>query len=101
MATKPYALTIAEAMLLLKQRELSPVELVDSILQRIEQTEDKVHAYTVVERDRARKAAEMTEKAIVKGQWKGPLHGIPVALKDCYHLAGVPAEAGSKVLNTG
>ena len=98
MSTQPYALTIAEAMVLLREKKLSPVELLDSVLQRIESTEDKFHAYTVVTAETAREAAKKAESEIVRGYWKGPLHGVPVALKDSYYTAGVPTEAGSKIL---
>jgi len=93
-----YALTIAEAMTLLRKKEVSPVELLDSVLQRLEETEDRVHAYTVVTKESAYTAAEQAEREIARGESKGPLHGIPLALKDLLYTTGVPTEAGSRVL---
>jgi len=52
-----------------------------------------------VTRDEALQAARQAEAAIRSGDYRGPLHGIPIALKDLYHTAGTPTEAGSKVLN--
>lgn len=95
---QPYALTIAEAGALLRKRKLSPLELVDSLLQRIEETEGRLRAYVAVPFDSVREAARSAEREIARGGWRSPLHGIPVALKDVFHAVGMPTEAGSKTL---
>ncbi|MES1948170.1 glutamyl-tRNA(Gln) amidotransferase subunit A [Salinisphaera sp. C84B14] len=81
----------------IKPGEISPVEAVDACLARIEATEPNLNAYVRVLADEARAAANQAEQEIAAGQWKDPLHGVPVALKDLYDLAGVPTTASSRV----
>lgn len=94
--TEPYLMTISEASSLIDSKELSPVELVDSVLSRIAATEPVLHAYVRVDPERARSDAREAERQIWKGRRKGPLHGVPVALKDVFDVAGIPTEAGSR-----
>jgi aspartyl-tRNA(Asn)/glutamyl-tRNA(Gln) amidotransferase subunit A len=91
-------LTVAEASDLVRRKAVSPVELLDAVLGRIAATEPQVHAYSHVAADLAREAAKRAEREIGKGDWRGPLHGIPLALKDLYQTADMPTEAGSSVL---
>ncbi|ROO28177.1 amidase [Salinisphaera orenii] len=81
----------------IKAGDISPVDAVDACLARIDATEPKLNAYVRVLADEARAAAKQAEKEIAAGQWKGPLHGVPVALKDLYDLADVPTTASSRV----
>ena len=76
-ATNLYHLTIREAAALLKNRELSPVELTRSFLDRIEATDDQLHSYLVVLKDQALTDARAAEAEIISGKYKGPMHGIP------------------------
>src|SRR5947207_12010327 len=94
----PDYLTIAEAAKLLQQRELSPVELVDSRLARIEKFDDRLHSFIRVLADSARAEARAAETEIAGGKYRGPLHGIPIGLKDIYETAGVPTTGHSKVM---
>ncbi len=96
-ATNLYHLTIREAAALLKNGKLSPVELTRAFLDRIESTDDKLHAYLVVLKDQAMADARVAEAEIIGGNYKGPMHGIPFALKDLYDTAGVATTSGSKV----
>src|SRR5438552_18687796 len=96
--TQPRALTIAQASVMLREKTLSPVDLVDSVLDRIEETEGKLHAYAFVAVESVRKAARVAEQEIMDGKWKSPLHGVPIALKDVYRTAGIPTEAESRLL---
>lgn len=96
--TEPNALTIAQASSLLREKTLSPVDLVESVLERIEETESKLHAYAFVAVDSVRQAARHAEQEIMNGKWRGPLHGVPIALKDVYCTAGIPTEAESRLL---
>src|SRR5438046_9810271 len=94
----PDYLTIAEAAKLLQQRELSPVELVDSRLARIEKFDGRLHSFIRVLADSARAEARAAETEIAGGKYRGPLHGIPIGLKDIYETAGVPTTGHSKVM---
>ena len=90
-------LTIGDAATLLQDRKLSPVELTHAFLNRIEATDDKLHSFITVLKDQAIADARTAEAEIIAGNYKGPLHGIPFALKDLYDTAGVRTTAGSKV----
>src|SRR5215813_12662990 len=94
----PDYLTIAEAAKLIQQRELSPVELVDSRLARIEKLDGKLHSFIRVLADSARVEARAAESEINAGKYRGPLHGIPLGLKDIYETAGVATTGHSKVM---
>ena len=85
----PDYLTIAEAARLIEKRELSPVELVDSRLDRIARLDGRLHSFIRVLADAARAAARAAETEIAAGKYRGPLHGIPIGLKDIYETAGV------------
>jgi aspartyl-tRNA(Asn)/glutamyl-tRNA(Gln) amidotransferase subunit A len=82
----------------LRDREISPVELAEAYLDQIERTDHKVKAYITVTADVARKAARKAEQEIAAGKWRGPFHGIPVALKDLCYTKGIATTGGSKIL---
>jgi aspartyl-tRNA(Asn)/glutamyl-tRNA(Gln) amidotransferase subunit A len=75
----------------LKSGELSPVELTRAFLDRIYALDDKLHAYVNLMEESALKEAQAAEKEIQQGRYRGPLHGIPVAVKDQYDAKGAPA----------
>jgi len=79
----------------LKARSISPVEIVGSCLERIANLNPKLHAFVEVYEAEARLAAEAADKAIRSGHAVGPLHGIPIALKDLVELEGRVATGGS------
>jgi aspartyl-tRNA(Asn)/glutamyl-tRNA(Gln) amidotransferase subunit A len=81
----------------LAARRVSPIEVVDAYLARIAVHEPKLHAYVAVHADSARLAARAAEAAIHAGHAVGPLHGIPIALKDLIELEGQPAAGGCAV----
>jgi aspartyl-tRNA(Asn)/glutamyl-tRNA(Gln) amidotransferase subunit A len=91
-------LTIAEAAALIDKRELSPVELTESRLSRIERLDGKLHSFIRVLREPALAAARAAEAEIMAGRRRGALHGIPIGLKDIYETEGVPTTGHSKVL---
>ena len=91
-------LSIAEAAELIAARKLSPVELTEALLRRIEALEGRVNAFITVDGDAAMAAARTAADEITKGVARGPLHGVPVALKDIFGVAGVRMTAGSKIL---
>src|ERR1051325_10811700 len=94
----PEYLTIAEAARLIAAKELSPVELLDSRLQRIERLDGRLNSFIRVLADEARGEARAAESEIAAGRYRGPLHGIPIGLKDIYETAGVPTTGHSKVM---
>ena len=74
---------------------LSPVDLVDECLARIERLEPKLHAFVSVNAANARLAAEAADKAIRSGHAVGPFHGVPIAIKDLVEIEGEVAMGGS------
>jgi aspartyl-tRNA(Asn)/glutamyl-tRNA(Gln) amidotransferase subunit A len=90
-------LPASEQAALLRARKLSPVELTDAYLARIETLNPKVNAFITVTADRARADARAAEQAIMRGQYRGPLHGIPYAPKDILATRGIRTTNGSKV----
>jgi aspartyl-tRNA(Asn)/glutamyl-tRNA(Gln) amidotransferase subunit A len=98
MTTELFHLTAGEAGRLLQRRELSPVELLDAFLARIEAVDGKVKSYLLVTADAARAAARKAEQDIMAGRYLGPLHGIPYAVKDNYYTRGVRTCAASRLL---
>ncbi|MEY2232536.1 MULTISPECIES: amidase [Streptomyces] len=93
---QPFELTVEDAAAAIAARALSPVELVDSVLDRCDAVEDRLHAYVTVVADRARRAARQAEREIREGVHRGPLHGIPYGLKDLIDVSGIPTTASSR-----
>ncbi len=94
----PDYLTIAEAARLIEKRELSPVELVDSRLDRIARLDGRLNSFIRLLAEEARADARAAEAEIAAGKYRGPLHGIPLGLKDIYETAGVATTGHSKVM---
>lgn len=92
------ALTIAAAANLLAMRRLSPVDLTEAVLTRIARLDSKVGAFITVAAEQAMDAARAAEEEIAHGRYRGPLHGVPVALKDTYYTRGIRTTAASPVL---
>jgi aspartyl-tRNA(Asn)/glutamyl-tRNA(Gln) amidotransferase subunit A len=91
-AEKPlYYLSIHEAQQLIKERKLSPAELTRSVLDRISAVDGKLHAYINLMADSAMAEARAAESEITRGKWRGPMHGIPIAVKDQLDVEGAPA----------
>ena len=84
-------LTIHEAQKLIHDRALSPVELTRAVLERIHAVDSKLHAYINLMADGALQEARAAETEISRGNWRGPMHGIPVAVKDQLDVEGAPA----------
>jgi aspartyl-tRNA(Asn)/glutamyl-tRNA(Gln) amidotransferase subunit A len=83
---------------LLKSRKLSPVEYADALLARITELDPAYNAFLLKTPDIARADAKAAEAEIAAGNWRGPLHGVPYALKDIIDYAGLPTTAHSKIL---
>ncbi|MCW3066982.1 MAG: Amidase [Solirubrobacterales bacterium] len=91
-------LSMREAGILLLRREASACDLLEATLAQLEESEPSVHAYATVTEDVARAAARAAQKELDRGRWRGPMHGIPVGVKDLFYTKDAPTEAGSKVL---
>jgi aspartyl-tRNA(Asn)/glutamyl-tRNA(Gln) amidotransferase subunit A len=81
-----------------QKKEVSPVELTRACLDRIERLNPKLNAFITITGDAALEDARKAEAEIARGEWKGPLHGIPLAVKDLIETAGVKTTAASAVL---
>ena len=91
-----HELSAGEAASLIRGRELSPVDLMESLLRRIDTLEPQLKAWVYLDRDAA--LADAAQKAAqLDGGTVGPLHGVPIGLKDIYYTAGIPTTACSKV----
>jgi aspartyl-tRNA(Asn)/glutamyl-tRNA(Gln) amidotransferase subunit A len=89
---------ITEAAAALRRKELSPVELTDRVLERIEAVDGKLHSFITSTADLARRQARQAEQELRSGNDRGPLHGIPIALKDLYITNGIRTTCHSAVL---
>jgi aspartyl-tRNA(Asn)/glutamyl-tRNA(Gln) amidotransferase subunit A len=103
LATDEWAsLPIEQAANLLRRRKISPAELTNAALAKIEKLNPQLNAFITVTAERALREARAAEREIHggrgRGHWRGPLHGIPVALKDNFCTRGVRTTAGSKIL---
>ena len=92
---KPVQPTILELGELLRRKSLSPVELVEQHLDRIEKLNPTLNAFITVMADQARAQARQAEQEIREGDWRGPLHGVPIGLKDLIDTAGIRTTAAS------
>jgi aspartyl-tRNA(Asn)/glutamyl-tRNA(Gln) amidotransferase subunit A len=90
-------LTMREAAAAVRSKEVSPVELARLSLERIAADEPRLHAFARLTESRAMAAARQAEREILAGQWRGELHGVPVAVKDLYDMAGLPTTCSSRV----
>jgi len=91
-------LGIAEAAARLREGTLSPVSYTEALLERISSLNRRYHAFIRLTPELAIAAARQAEREIKEGEWRGPLHGVPFALKDIIDWAGLPTTAHSKLL---
>ena len=90
-------LSIERAGAALQKGEMSPLELTDAYLARIEQFNPRINAYITVTAERAREDAKRATEELAAGKFRGPLHGIPIAHKDLYETAGIRTTGGAKI----
>jgi amidase len=91
-------LSIVEVAHLIQKRELSPIELTRHLLDRIDSVDRHLHSYRTVLADRALEQARRTEVEIARSEYRGLLHGIPIAVKDLVYTAGIPTYCGSTLM---
>ena len=90
-------LSLAEVANKIKAREISPVELTVATLDRIEAVEPSINAYVCVTREMAMTTARKAESEITAGNYRGEMHGIPIAVKDLFNIQGMATQCGSRV----
>jgi len=90
-------LTLQKAAALVRTRAVSPVELTEACLKRVEALNPKVNAYITITREMAMQQAKELEDAQKRGRWRGPLHGVPMALKDNIDTAGIRTTGASEL----
>ncbi|GAA0453854.1 amidase [Alkalibacillus silvisoli] len=94
--TELYSMTAHELAPLIETKQLSPVELMENMMSRVNQVEQEVNAYITILEEQALEQARHAEAEIMNGLYKGALHGIPIGIKDNYYTKGVRTTSGSK-----
>ena len=90
-------LTLSELSVSLRTKAISPVELVEHMINRIDALEPQLESYVTITAPRALEQAERAEREIGAGQWRGPLHGVPLAYKDIFYTDFAPTTAGTAI----
>ena len=88
-------LTIKQLSQLIASREISCIEALDAAIERIEKLNPKLNAFITVLGESARREAKHADLLIIQGTYLGPLHGIPISLKDLIYIKGVRSTSGS------
>lgn len=99
MMTDPADLSLAEASREVRAGRLTPLDLIESCLVRLEETEPTIRAFVETDPEGARRAARQLTEELVRSGVRGMLHGIPIGVKDVIDVAGFPTRAGSAVLD--
>jgi aspartyl-tRNA(Asn)/glutamyl-tRNA(Gln) amidotransferase subunit A len=86
-----------KAAALIRAKKLSPVEYVDAVLKAIDRAQPKLNCFRVVMADEAQRDARAAEETVMRGEPLGPLHGVPVSIKDLVDVEGVPTRHGSAI----
>ena len=94
---EPFQLSVAEAAGEIRQGNLSPVELAQSLLARIDALDPSLKAWVTIDREEVLSEAKRREDELGQGGPKGPIHGVPVGLKDIYYTAGMLTACGSRI----
>jgi aspartyl-tRNA(Asn)/glutamyl-tRNA(Gln) amidotransferase subunit A len=90
-------MTLDAAAKAVREGRLTPVQLLDHCLEQIERYEPRIRAWVFVDREAARQQAEAMTAELQQGRWRGPLHGIPVGIKDIFDVFDWPTAAGSRL----
>ena len=94
---EPYELTVADAVSQFHSRQLTPVELMESLLARVRTLEPDLKVWATLDEDAARAAARSSQRELEVGNGVGPLHGVPLGVKDIFYTEGVRTAAGSPI----
>ncbi|MEO8540396.1 MAG: amidase [bacterium] len=94
-----YDLSASDLATRIASRTCTPTEAVSSALLRIDELEDRVHAWAFVDRETALAQAEVLTSEAANGDLRGPLHGVPVGIKDVFHVQAMPTVANSKTMD--
>ena len=97
-ATELPFLSAGDLSRLIESKDVSPVEVTEAYLDRIDELDFKFNAFLTVTREQALQAAREAEREIADGNYRGPMHGVPVAVKDQFHTAGIRSTGGSRIL---
>jgi Asp-tRNA(Asn)/Glu-tRNA(Gln) amidotransferase A subunit family amidase len=81
----------------IRKRQISPVELVDAHLSRIAHLNPRLNAFVQIDEIRARREAQLLETSAARGEFNGPLHGVPISIKSSLEVAGLRCESGTKL----
>ncbi len=92
-----YELSAAELARQIRERTITPVEVAQSLLDRIDALEPQLDAWVRVDRETVLADAQQRQDELESGESTGPLQGVPIGIKDIYNIAGIPTTAGSKV----
>lgn len=95
--TPLHYVTLTDVARLIETKAISPVELTQALLDRINTLDVRLHSYATVMADHAMAAARVAEREILSGNYRGPLHGVPIAVKDLCYTKGVPTMGGLRV----
>jgi aspartyl-tRNA(Asn)/glutamyl-tRNA(Gln) amidotransferase subunit A len=93
-----HTLDAVDAARAIREKVLSPVDLIDALLERIDRIDARVQAWALLDRDGARLEARQAADEAARGAFRGPLHGVPFGAKDIFYSAGLRTEAGSRVM---
>ena len=94
---QPFDLSAADLARQIRERTITPVEVAQSLLERMDSLEPRLEAWVRVDRETVLADAKQRQEELDSGAETGPLHGVPIGIKDIYNIAGVPTTAGSKV----
>src|SRR5437868_5325676 len=89
--------TIHSTSAAVRDGRLTPLQLLDDCLERIDRYEPRVRAWVFVDREGARAQAKALTEELKQGHWRGPLHGVPIGIKDIFDVFDWPTAAGSKL----
>mgnify|MGYP001465632224 CR=1 FL=1 len=95
--TQIHELSAAELARQVRERSITPVEIVQALLERMDALEPQLDAWVRVDRETVLADAKQRQAELESGKTTGPLHGVPIGIKDIYDIAGIPTTCGSKV----